>query len=99
MYMMVPTAVKPTPTHHHRSGLNGSSGLRIAFLMLGLVLVFFPGSDSRFAWLLLVACAPPVALVVGFSVCVGNICGGVYTRNMGFWGEPSNLYRFRRLIL
>lgn len=31
-----------------------------------------------------------VAVGVGFNVVVGSICGGLYARNIGFIGEPSN---------
>lgn len=43
----------------------------------------------------------PVAdgVEVGFIVIVGSIWGGLYAKNMGFMGLPSNLYRSRRVNL
>jgi hypothetical protein len=70
MYIIVPNAVMPTPTHHHVSGLYGSLGLRIVFAFLFNGSTFSPVEScrSRLTLLLPVDWAPPVALVVGFRV-------------------------------
>ena len=79
MYIIVPSAVIPTPTHHHVSGLYGSPGLRIvlAFLLSGSIFSPIESLMSRLTLLLPVGWAPPVAVAVGFRVCVGNISGGL----------------------
>jgi hypothetical protein len=83
--IIVPSAVIPTPTHHHLSGLYGSLGLRIVFAFLFNGSIFSPVEScmSRLTLLLPVDWAPPVALAVGFRVCVGSISGGLYSRNIG----------------
>jgi hypothetical protein len=75
MYIIVPSAVIPTPTHHHVSGLYGSLGLRIMFSFLATDSIFSPVEPfmSRLTLLLPVDWAPLVALAVGFKVCVGSI--------------------------
>jgi len=91
MYITVPNAVNPTPTHHHLSALYGSDGGKI---FPALCIGMFTDSALLFTRLLPVACAAD--LDVGFRVCVGNIAGGEAARNIGFIGEPSNLKRFNR---
>jgi hypothetical protein len=71
MYIIVPSAVIPTPTHHHVSGLYETLGLRIVFSFLVTDSIFSP--VERMTLLLPVDWAPPVALAVGFKVCVGSI--------------------------
>ena len=85
IYIIVPSAVIPTPTHHHVSGLYGSLGLRIVFGFLLSGSIFSPveSSMSRLTLLLPVDWAPPVALAVGLRVCVGSISGGLKSRNIG----------------
>ena len=75
MYINVPSAVIPTPTHHHVSGLYGALGLRIVFSFLVTDSIFSSVEPFmlRLTLLLPVDWAPPVALAVGFKVCVGSI--------------------------
>lgn len=75
---MVPTAVSPMPTHHHLSALKGSLGVKMAFLFSGSIFSSFSASAVRLTRVLDVGFpAAPVAVVVGFKVEVGSICGGV----------------------
>jgi hypothetical protein len=101
IYIIVPRAVMPTPTHHQVSGLYGSFGLKILFVFLFKSSLFSPeaSSMSRLTLLLPVDVAPPVELAVGFRVCVGSISGGLYTKNIGTSGDPSNLKRLSRCML
>jgi hypothetical protein len=97
-YIIVPNAVNPTPAHHHRSASHtsprnlSSNPLPTPTLPSSPITTFCSSSPNpRFAF--------PVGLavvLVGFSVCVGNIIGGVYTRYNGCMGLPSNLYKFNR---
>lgn len=87
----------PTPIHHHLSALIAPSRLPTTFLFIG---PSYAANRPRFDLLLPVALAPPVAAaLVGLSVCVGSICGGLYAMYMGFRGEPSKRYRSRRRTL
>ena len=92
MYMTVPSAIDPTPTHHHLSALNGSDGVWIT----GCLGLKGCCAGSAALLILLFAVAAGAAVVVGFSVCVGSISGGLASKNIGFIGEPSNLYRLSR---
>lgn len=75
IYIIVPRAVMPTPTHHQVSGLYGSFGLRILFGFLFNGSLPSPEASLmlRLTLLLPVDVAPPVELAVGFRVCVGSI--------------------------
>jgi hypothetical protein len=77
IYMTVPTAVNPTPTHHHRSAFNSSVGFKILCALRGLCFSLVESFMSRLALLLAVFVTWPATVVdVGFRVEVGSICGG-----------------------
>lgn len=70
----MPTAVRPMPTHHHLSALNGSVGVKIAFLLRGSIVSPVSSLIVRLTRLLLVGfLAGAVEVAVGFSVEVGSI--------------------------